>query len=30
MFTNYLTNSTCYPITEDWYSGYIYKVYYFD
>lgn len=30
MFTNYLTTSTAYPIKDDWYSGHIYKVYYFD
>lgn len=30
MFTNYLTNSTSYPIKNDWYSGHIYKTYYFD
>ncbi|MBF4516680.1 hypothetical protein IRZ71_10005 [Flavobacterium sp. ANB] len=30
IFTNYLMSSTSYPIKEDWYSGYIYEVYYFD
>ena len=30
IFINYLNNFSYYNIQEDWYSGHIYKTYYFD